>query len=106
MKTDYPELEGKTISYKYPDKDIIVPAKVIGCSYHIGITIVHKDDPKDKLVCLNRKTHIRGVLGIPYRNAFHGLIKQIRAGLIDPQIIFDTYQKVILDIPMASCAFE
>ena len=41
-KRSYPELEGKIIgwSYKYMSNNRLCAARIVGCDYHIGITMV------------------------------------------------------------------
>ena len=52
MKTDYEELEGKEIDYVYKDGEK-VKAKVVGCNYDIGISIVRSDNLSHHVVCFN-----------------------------------------------------
>ncbi len=54
-KRSYPELEGKPIVWSnsclYDGKEY--EAVVVGCDYHIGITIVDRYDKDDYLTCIN-----------------------------------------------------
>lgn len=48
---DFPELEGKTIIYEYPDGDT-VSGVVVGCNLDVGITVVDADDKDHYLMCI------------------------------------------------------
>ena len=54
-KRSYPELEGKPIMWSNSclNDGKEYEAVVIGCDYHIGITIVDKYDKNDYLTCIN-----------------------------------------------------
>jgi hypothetical protein len=54
-KRSYPELEGKDIVWSNSclNDGREYEAVVIGCDYHIGITIVDKYDKDDYLTCVN-----------------------------------------------------
>lgn len=48
---DFPELEGKLIIFQ--GSCTLECVRVAGCSYHVGITLVHHKDANDKYVCLH-----------------------------------------------------
>lgn len=99
MKTDYPELEGKVIKYKVDD--ISMEARVIGCNYHIGLTILGKDG--FKCCCLNKKKHFS--YGYTrYRKAFYDLIKAIKSGTVEVGVNVQNIDPRPNGV-MASCAF-
>ena len=54
-KRSYPELEGKPLMWSNSSLNDgkEYEAVVIGCDYHIGITIVDKYDKNDYLTCIN-----------------------------------------------------
>lgn len=89
MKTDYPELEGKEVTFVQRglfDKTNCT-AKVSGCNYHIGISI---ESPKyGYLLCLNGKQspkykeYTNPFPQYIYRRLFHEIVKQIQNGHID-----------------------
>ena len=104
MKTDYPELEGKEIGVKGLEIDLIA----IGVSYHVGITLVDKNNLSNKIYCLNAKLH-RGKCSISkseYRKIFYYMVKAIRKGVID----FDDYRNLFFSNRYGeanqNCAFE
>lgn len=82
MKTDYPELEGKELIYK-TRRGSEIKARVAGCCYHVGITIVDVNDPENKLVCLNRQIHKKGIGFQTYRQRFFSIVKSIQEGVYD-----------------------
>lgn len=57
MKTDYSELCGKEVVYKYTDTKVL--GVVVAALYDKGITVANKNDPNDFLVCLNREIHYK-----------------------------------------------
>ena len=81
MKTNYEDLEGKTVMYEYGDEEGLFEAIVAGCEYQIGITLVAKADKKHELICLNKRD-----IGLPremntlsqYRTMFHKIVKCIQ----------------------------
>ena len=80
MKTDYPELEGKIVTFIY-NGGTTIQGKVIGVSYHAGITVVDVDDPKNFIVCLNKKIHsIKGCIVKSYRGLFYEIVKGLKEG--------------------------
>ena len=88
MKTDYSELVGKTLIWRYTSgKEVL--AKVDGCDYSIGITISEADNPDHRLCCYNGplspvwKHPFKKYDGTVYRKLFHQTIKEIKAGLMD-----------------------
>ena len=81
MKTDYPELEGEIVDYIYQDGTIL-KGKLIGCSYHLGITIVDINNENKFLLCLNKKIHSRLSHYVNYRTIFYDLVKAIKLGAI------------------------
>lgn len=88
MKTDYPELEGKEITYH--DGKRKRTCKVSGCNYHVGVSIEDKDK---YLLCLNGtkspnyKKYCKPMPRNNYRRLFHFLVKQIQKGYIDARIL-------------------
>ena len=54
-KRSYPELEGQHINW-YNSKwnnGSEVDSIILGCDYHIGVTIVNAEDTTDNLTCMN-----------------------------------------------------
>jgi hypothetical protein len=83
MKIDYPELEGKEVDF-IMSSGKIEKIKVIGVSYHVGITAILIDDPTFKVVCLNAKIHRGKELSrIAYRKQFHAYVKAFQEGTLD-----------------------
>jgi len=51
MEEDYSELEGNIVIYtSSTDSEIIVSAKVIGCDFNVGLTIIQVDDNGDPII--------------------------------------------------------
>ena len=78
MKTDYPELEGKTLTYWNGEvwKDCVT----VGVNYHVGITVVNVNDKDNACICLSYKLH-RNKLGyVKYRKIFHHFVRCIQKG--------------------------
>lgn len=107
MKTDYPELEGKEITYIYEDGSL-KHGIVIGASYHVGITIVNKNIKYDFLICLNKKIHNKKIFSKSYKERFYFYIKQIKNGNFKVKDIVNFYEdKCEKDTPMNNdCAFS
>ena len=88
MKIDYPELEGKVIDYVNP-KDKPTKVKVIGCSYHVGITLMRVEDFKeyksgDIACCLIRKKACESNTKAGYRKRFFKMVAAIKSGGFSP----------------------
>ncbi len=85
---DYPELEGKEITWKFADTGREIQAIVIGCSYDIGITIEKKNQKGSHLCCYNGPSSPKAFAGgiknkANYKKIFYYKIDQIKKGLID-----------------------
>lgn len=78
MKTDYPELEGKTLTYWNGKvwKDCIT----VGVNYHVGITVINVNDKHNSCICLSYKLHRKSYGYIKYRKLFHHFVKCIQNG--------------------------
>jgi hypothetical protein len=81
MKTDYPELEGKEFEFVHTNGTVKI-GKVIGVSYHIGITAIYKDSPDIKCVCLNKRLNMH-LYKFTYRQAFHDIVRRLQSGRYD-----------------------
>ncbi|MCP3681576.1 MAG: hypothetical protein GY861_02705 [bacterium] len=79
MKTDYPDLEGKTFDMEFQGDWNRV--KVVGCNYHVGISVIDCAD-NEECYCLNRKELIEeGIVSLSeYKGEFFGMIKAIKTG--------------------------
>ena len=89
MKTDYPELEGKEIELPMLNST----GKVVGCNYHVGITIVSKDGQKACLVGKQAPAVKSGEIELfgsqwTYRRLFHCWVKMIQNGRFEYEPIF------------------
>jgi hypothetical protein len=85
MKTDYPELENKIIDYHHSDGRFWMKGKVIGCNYHIGITIVDENTGEIYLVCIKGPSSPNYKENNPrclYRKAFQRIVKGIQKGKV------------------------
>lgn len=85
-QTDYPELEGKEIVFRYESGNEVA-GKVIGCNYDIGLTIVSRDNSSKYLKCLvgpsasnfsdpNSKAAIR-----KHKTVFFAAVSWIKSGV-------------------------
>jgi hypothetical protein len=81
MKTDYPELEGKEFEFVCTDGEVKI-GKVIGVSYHIGITAIYKCNPNVKCICLNKRLNMH-LYKFTYRQAFHDIVRRLQSGRYD-----------------------
>ena len=54
----FPELEGKLVRFSTERNDYT--GKVIGCDYHIGITIIDVDDKNQYLTCIRGPLSVQG----------------------------------------------
>ena len=89
-KKDYPELEGKEITYMADDKP--TQAIVVGCNYDIGITIVSKEDKDCYLSCYIGRSAPNWVKDEEetykqtWKPMFYSRVRQIKNGLVDPEL--------------------
>lgn len=83
MKTDYPELEGKEVEFVFSDGERVAGI-VAGVNYHVGISIVCKDDKEKSLVCINYKLQRKTPFSGPkdYLQAFLGTVRMIKEGTV------------------------
>lgn len=90
LERDYPELVGKRIKWK--NLSLEHDGVVVGCDYHIGITIVNAYDKDDYLMCLHgplspraRAQKREGMLfdGKMHKSFFTACIKSIESGFLD-----------------------
>jgi len=109
MKTDFPELEGKIITFIPNGEPVEVQGVVVGCNYDIGITIVNAEDKTDKLVCMNgsvSKYHIKN----NYKRRFYSAIRMIETGFFDAaihtQIGIDTFKLRWTFVPIQPCPYS
>ena len=84
---DYSYLEGKVVDYVSDDG--IIKVRVVGCDFHIGITLIKETDPNGYVACLlGPMAPIRRERGWntqPYYPAlFYSLVRTIKKGLVDP----------------------
>ena len=88
MKTNYSELVGKTLTWRFTSGTEIT-AQVDGCDYYIGITISEVGNPNRRLCCYNGKLSPNykdmkiKYHGKKYRRLFHNMVKNIKTGLLD-----------------------
>lgn len=105
MKTDYPELEGKIVTF-IDDRGTTIQGKVIGVSYHAGITVVDVDNPKNFIIYLNKKIHsIKGCIVKSYRGLFYEIIKGLKEGSFVLNKASRYYTRECNDIN-TNCAFR
>lgn len=101
MKTDYPELEGKIIIMHFVGDSF--KAYVVGCSYHVGITLVANEKRSHIVCCINRKLFSSKST---YRKYFQRIVKAIIKGTLDPYLIEDNVKFSPHKIPKSACAFS
>lgn len=52
-KREYPELVGSEIIWDMHEGNFVHVGIVVGCDYHVGITIVDAEDKDDYLTCIH-----------------------------------------------------
>ena len=108
MKKDYKELEGVIIDLEWRGKDY--KAKVIGCNFDIGITIIDNDEPTRKFLCLNGPSSkfYKSAGSDSYMAAFHAVIGMIYTGCYKMGLVDKLYLNNTGDIPggMADCPYS
>jgi len=85
MKTDFPELEGKVVTFITNGDPVEVQGIVVGCNYDIGITIVNTEDKTDKLLCMNGKVS-KHHSPQNYKRRFYNAVRMIETDYFDGQI--------------------
>lgn len=61
-KKSYPQFEGRIIKWVHPeDENTTHYARVAGCDYHIGVTLVEDANPNHRLSCFNGPSSADGM---------------------------------------------
>ena len=116
IQTDFPELEGVVIDNQWIEENTISKARVAGCCYHVGITLVDVEDGSEQL-CLNHKLYTEGKSGRTmaiYNRRFYGIVHRILEGSClsdDYDSIYDSVTEEVAGRSphsggMVSCAFK
>jgi hypothetical protein len=87
LQEDYPELEGKVVTYFNQDDPNYPPfeckVRVVGCNRAIGLTLVKDDEPNVFATCLSAKKAIELNKYANYQYIFNHYVRGIIAGYID-----------------------
>jgi hypothetical protein len=119
---DYPEFDDKIITYVDEDLNKGVPfkARVVGCSFDVGVTLVYSDNPKKYLLCYHGFSSPRMKIASDgfkekYKDSwpvlFEWFVKSIADGFISMQEEPPVHGSQIVDtlragaVGASSCAF-
>lgn len=91
---DYSFLEGKEVIYTDGLSGKETPAKVVGCDFDVGITLINANDSTDYLGCIHGpsdpKWRICGGMSQKdlkeYTALFFCVVRQLKAGRVSPKL--------------------
>jgi hypothetical protein len=102
---DYKELLGQIVKIKDQNKRI-VDGLVVGIDENVGITVVEDGNPKNEIICLNKKDEdVYDSYGLSYEDAFDFLTISLGMGEDDDKVFREVFPPPT-NHTISSCPFD